>query len=300
MILFPHFDTIISALVIVSGTIDKDERVMSTKYMLWLTGFYISLFLIAFSFITKISWMLTLGVTFFVFSFTFYCANTILQPFRFRPGHDTDFAPIIRWGLLLFMATVIIGHFGLDWPYISTVVISFLVFILLPLPFTLLFQHFRIRRLNQTRIQPQRIFDVVADDPNVVKFRRAMKDVQIYVTDYHRRNQTARCLFHHRYKDTERHLIYDICFEIPVNLNRLTCNSEQSVFQAYAFIPGESGSYVHFFPEGPELPTLIPTYRLDESEYESLLETPDRFPCLQEFPLPIATRNVPVYRIELV
>lgn len=240
------------------------------------------------------NWVPIFCVSFYVFSILYFLIVhlSIRDPFAKRDAGTIEYAAFKNIAFACFSVAFAVSYFGFGVPYFKALGATFVLCLLLPLSLYGWLVRWRWRVAGREAIAPDRVAEIAGDHPDVQRFQEACGVLEVYVTDTKRCNREARCLYLHRKSIPEMALSLDRCLEVSVDIRRKTAVPKSGLYQAYVHQSGEEGSRALVLAGGPQLPATLAPPVVDAAVVESLRTCLDRFPHLEEAPLPIAVRDV--------
>ncbi len=240
------------------------------------------------------AWLPVFCVSFYIFSFLYFLTVhlSMRDPFAKRGAGTIDYTTFKNVAFGCFTASFAVSYFAFGVPYFKALGICFLLCMLIPLSLYGPLVRWRMRVAGCEIIAPEKVAKIAGDHPDVLRFTEACESLEVFVTDTKRSNREARCLYLHRKSIPEMALSLDLCLEVSVDIRRKTPVLKSGVYQAYVHQSGEEGSRALVLSDDSRLPETWSVPVVDEAVVQNLRTCLDRFPHLEEAPLPIAVRDV--------
>ncbi len=238
----------------------------------------------------KIIW--SLG-SFFPFFWLFCLLNFMFHDPGRRPREsDYDWVRIVGWGFILCVIVYFYLLFKFNLFGWKGVFLASVPCLLLPGVAYVLLRPLYRRYIHAERMDADRIASIAFEHKPFADFIAVAGKVRIFATDTEKQYRYARVHALHRHiHPQEPPVIQDTVFEVQVDMRRKQVVEGSEVFQTYLFRPEEEKCPVlvlpirleDWHPGDPSVADKVATAKLDAALA--------RFPNLDRYPLPIASRN---------
>ncbi|MFH1744367.1 MAG: hypothetical protein ABIH23_35640 [bacterium] len=238
------------------------------------------------------SWLTQILLSFYPFSILFRLLNDyFFDPLKKREESIYEWGPVLHWGYMLSILVFFCLLFALHFPFVLSFLISVVVCVVLPIVGYQIYRPLQIRYGETERWSAAKIADVAREHKKFQAFLEKAGKARLFVTDTKCQYIYARvCALHRFVLPEDPPVIQDAVFEVQVHMRRKRVVEGSEVFQSYLFRPEEECSVfvlpIRFENWKPNDPVNV-----DRVILEQLDTVPTRFPNLDRYPLPIASRG---------
>lgn len=231
--------------------------------------------------------------SFYPFAILFFALNAMFfDPGEKREAGVYDHGQVIHWGFMFCVVVHFYLLFGVGLSLFMAFGLAVGTCIVLPISGYRIFRPMVLRHAETERMSPREVAAIAQHNKPFAHFLQSSPSARVFVTDTEHRYRFARVCALHRYpRPEDPGVVQDTVFEVQVDMRRKRVVEETEVFQTYLYRAEEEGYCalvlpLHWDDWRPGEPRNI-----DKATLEQLGTVPSRFPRLDRYPLPIASRG---------
>ena len=237
--------------------------------------------------------------SFYPFTILFYVLDTMFfGPEKKRETSIYHYGPVLHWGYMLCIAVHFSLLFGVGLSFFKAFGAAFGACLVVPIFAYRIFRPMQVRHAGTERMTPDEVAAVARQHDSFARFLTTAGHARVFVTDNEHRFTEARvCALHRLARPEDPSIIQDTVFEVQVNMRRRRVVEGSEVFQSYLYRLEENGCSVLVLPiQSEDWRPGVPA-EIDRVTLEQLRTVPDRFPSLDRYPLPIASRGREAFEV---